>query len=210
MSAYEIALAVALLSAPPGTPEPTPAADEWNTLQTALHQTAIDWEILDPRETRYVLSRVEDFEPDLNLLRRRYQDLDEAPRVADSNRFPDRRTVNELVRFNRAYRKHLDTRQIMEADRADSIREAVRETDRLYAVWDAVRDSRCEFYYITVRRQALKKLKELVGTEAYAGGDLPPYVPEWRLRGDQMTADAFPEALGSAAGPREPAAPARS
>ena len=77
--------------------------------------------------------------------------------------------------------KHLDTRQVMEADRADTIREAVRETDRLYAVWDAVRDSRCEFYYVTVRRQALKKLQEMVGPEAYAAGDLPPYVPEWRF-----------------------------
>lgn len=180
-TAYEFALAVALLTAPPGTPEPLPANDQWPALQTALHETAIAWEILDPRETRYVLSRVEDFDPDLNLLRRRYQDLQDAPRVADSNRFPDRRTVNELVRFNRAYRKNLDTRQVMESDRAEIIREAVRETDRLYAIWDAVRDSRCEFYYVTVRRQALKKLKELIGEEAYETGELPPYVPDWRF-----------------------------
>ena len=56
------------------------------------------------------------------------------------------------------------------------------ETDRLYLVWDAVRDARCDFYYVTVRRQALKKLRDLVGDEAYATGELPPNVPTWRFR----------------------------
>ena len=41
-----------------------------------------------------------------------------------------------------------------------TVRSAMKETDRLYHVWDAVRDSRCDYYYVTVRRQALKKLKE--------------------------------------------------
>jgi hypothetical protein len=182
MSPYDLVLAATLLTAPPGTPEPAPDADRWPALQAAIHQTAVEWEILDSRETRYVLSRPEDFEADLNLLRRRYAELADAPKLADGTRFPDRRTVNDLIRFNRAYRKHLETRQVWEADRADAIRTAVTETDRLYRVWDAVRDARCEFYYVTVRRQALKKLKEMIGDDAYALGELPPYVPEWRFR----------------------------
>ena len=48
-------------------------------------------------------------------------------------------------------------------------------------MWDAVRDARCEFYYVTVRRQALKKLRDLVGEEAYLAGTLPPNVPTWRF-----------------------------
>jgi hypothetical protein len=182
MSTYDLVLAATLLTAPPGTPEPAPDADRWPALQAAIHQTAVEWEILDSRETRYVLSRVEDFEADLNLLRRRYAELVDAPKLADAARFPDRRTVNDLIRFNRAYRKHLETRQVWEADRADAIRTAVLETDRLYRVWDAVRDARCEFYYVTVRRQAMKRLKEMIGDDAYASGELPPYVPEWRFR----------------------------
>src|SRR5438067_9930607 len=129
MSPYDLVLAAALLTAPPGTPEPAPAADRWPALQAALHQTAVEWEILDPRETRYVLARLDDFETDLNLLRRRYVDLADAPPVLDGARFPDRRTVNELIRFNRAYRKNLETRQVWEADRADAIRVVVLETD---------------------------------------------------------------------------------
>ena len=182
MTPYDLVLAATLLTAPPGTPEPVPDADRWPAVQAALHQTAVEWEILDSRETRYVMSRVEDFEADLNLLRRRYAELADAPKLSDAARFPDRRAVNDLIRFNRAYRKHLETRQVWEADRADAIRAAVLETDRLYRVWDAVRDARCEFYYVTVRRQALKKLKEMIGDDAYSLGELPPYVPEWRFR----------------------------
>jgi hypothetical protein len=34
---------------------------------------------------------------------------------------------------------------------------------------------------VTVRRQALKKLKEMIGDDAYTLGELPPYVPVWRF-----------------------------
>src|SRR5439155_11277213 len=108
------------------------------------------------------------FSADLNMLRRRYKELADAPRLADSYRFPERAAVNELVRFNRAYRKNLDQRHLL-------------ETDRLYQVWDAVRDARCEFYYVTVRRHALKKLKDQIGDEAWDTATLPPGVPTWRF-----------------------------
>ena len=181
MTAHDLVLAAALIVAPPGTPESSPSAERWPVVQAALHQTAIGMELLDDREKRYVLARVEDFDCDLNLLRRRHVDLADAPRVADGFRFPERRAVNEFIQFNRAYRKNLEHRQAWESDRADVIRIALLETDRLYRVWDLVRDSRCEFYYVTVRRQAMKQLKEAVGDEAYTAGDLPPYVPEWRF-----------------------------
>jgi hypothetical protein len=179
MSASDLVLAAALLAAPAGTPEPVPTADRWPQVQAAIHQTAVEWELLDPREVRYVLSRVEDYECDLTLLRRRHAELADAPKVVDAGRFPDRATVNEMVNFNRAFRKTLERRMAWETDRTHQFAAALAETDRLYRVWDTVRDARCDFYYITVRRQALKKLKELIGSEAYVVCDLPPHVPEW-------------------------------
>jgi hypothetical protein len=183
MSPSDLVLAVALLSAPPGTPEPIPSPDRWPAIQAAIHQVAVDWELLDPREARYVLSRVEDFECDLTILRRRHEELADAPKVAESGRFPDFDTINELIRFNRTHRKHLETRLLWETDRAELYRTAIVETDRLYRVWDAVREARGECYYVTVRRLALKRVRELIGTEAYALGELPPAVPEWRFNG---------------------------
>jgi hypothetical protein len=181
MSGADLILAAILLTTPPGIPEPTPPEDRWPALRDAVHQVAVEWEILDQRETRYVLARAEDFSTDLNMLRRRYQELADAPPAADGFRFPDRNVVNEMVRFNRAFRKHLDQRQQLEADRTDALRAVMWETDRLYSVWDAVRDARCEFYYVTVRRAALKKLRDLIGEEAYLAGRLPPNVPTWRF-----------------------------
>ena len=181
MSHGDLILAAILLTTPPGVPEMPPPADQWVGTRDAIHKLAIDWEILDTRETRYIMARPEDFCSDLNLLRRRYQELVDAPRVTESYRFPDRSAVNDLVKFNRAYRKHLDQRHELEMDRSEALRTVMRETDRLYQVWDAVRDARCEFYYVTVRRQALKKLRDLVGEEAYYAGNLPPNVPTWRF-----------------------------
>lgn len=181
MSSGDLILAAVLLMTPPGVPESTPPADQWPGIRDAIHKLAVEWEILDPREQRYILARPEDYGSDLNLLRRRYQELADAPHVAESFRFPDRNTVNDLVRFNRAFRKHLDQRHELEMDRSETLRTVMRETDRLYQVWDAVRDARCEFYYVTVRRQALKKLRDLVGTDAYEAGNLPPNVPMWRF-----------------------------
>ena len=55
-----------------------------------------------------------------------------------------------------------------------------RETQA--GVWDAIRDSRCEYYYITVRRQALERVRDTIGVVAYYNGNYPPHVPVWRFR----------------------------
>jgi hypothetical protein len=180
MFPFDYLLAVALLTAPVDGSEPTP--DVYASLSPTIQAVAIQWEILDPREVRYVLTRSEDFASDLKLLRRRYQELANAPPVSDCQRFPDRATISDLLTFNRAYRQHLDSRLSVELVRWWELREAVQEADRLYQVWDTVRDARCDYYYVTVRRQALKRLRDTIGPEAYYGGNLPPHVPLWRFQ----------------------------
>lgn len=182
MSSFEYVLAVALLTASPDAPEPNFGPTACTRLQPVMQSLAVSWEILDPREVRYVLTRTEDFASDLKLLRRRFHDLADAPKLEDGFRFPDRATVSDLLAFNRAYRQHLDVRQPLELPNWWDLREALQETDRLYQIWDTVRDARCEYYYVTVRRQALKKLREMVGDEAYLSGQLPPHVPVWRFK----------------------------
>jgi hypothetical protein len=181
MTTSDLFLAVMMLSAPIGTPEQVPLPDRWPAIQAALQQTALDWEILDPRETRYVMAKIEDFQDDLDFLRKRLYELAEAPRIVDANRLPDRRLVNDYIQFNRAYRAHLETRLIWEADRACLITEAIRETDRMFKQWEAIREALGDFHYISVRRQALKRLRDSIGPSAYEAGQLPPYVPEWRF-----------------------------
>ena len=177
-----IVIACIMLSAAPGTPEPLPSEEDFPAIRDAVHMVAIQWEILDTRETSYIFANRGDFDVDLNMLRRRYQDFKDAPRLDESNRLPERKLVNELVQFNRAYRKHLFDKHLLEKDRADQYELAMVETDRLYKVWDAVRDARCDFYYVTVRRHALVRLKDLIGEKDYRDVNLPPNVPVWRWR----------------------------
>jgi hypothetical protein len=172
-------LAFALLTAPPSDPVPTIEPAAWPAFRATIRGVALVCEILDTREERLV--RLEHFGADLTALRKRNQDLRGAPRVCDSLRFPDRHQVDEMLQFNRAYRRHLDSRQIIDRDRASLFKDAIRETDELYRIWELVREATCEIYYVPVRRQALKSLRDLIGEGPYFACDLPPHVPLWRF-----------------------------
>jgi len=175
-------LAVAILTAPTGTIELDSLKLLPSGLRAQIQKTAVRLQILDPREVRYILARPEDFHADLNILRRRYSELANAPTIEDCLRFPDRTVVNDLLAFNRAYRQHIDVRQPVELIHWWELRMALEETEQLYQIWDAVRDARCDYYYVHVRRQALKRLREQIGDQAYYSGDLPPCVPLWRFQ----------------------------
>jgi hypothetical protein len=181
MTAADLMLAVLLLSAPHGVKEVPPMPERWPGLRDALHQTAVDWEILDPREKRNVLVKLEDFQEDLDFLRKRRAELAEAPHLTDCHRMPDRRTINECIQFNRSFRKNMEARLLWESDRAGLIREIIEENERLYKVWDAIRDARSDLHYITTRRHALQRLRDLIGPDAYDSTESPPYVPDWRF-----------------------------
>ena len=181
MFAFECLMAVTLLTAPDDPLDLAQPPPSYDLIRPALQQLAVQWEVLDPREVRYVLARAEDFPADLKMLRNRYQNLADAPPLSEAARFPDRAMVNELLTFNRTYRQYLTVRQPVDLVHGDELRIALNETDHLYQVWDSVRDARCNYYYVTVRRQALKTLREMIGTEAFYRGELPPHVPVWRF-----------------------------
>jgi hypothetical protein len=183
MAILDLILAAALItgSGDAGTADPAAVKEAFPRLKPALVYVALQWEILDPRETRYVLAHADDVVSDLQMLQRRCAELKDAPRVADACRFPDRTICNELLSFNRSYRNHVEVRQPLEMGNAYALRTIQREVDYLYQIWDTVRDARCEYYYITVRRQALKRLKDMLGEDDYFAAKLPPHVPLWRF-----------------------------
>src|SRR5262249_4537953 len=140
MVPLDYVLAVALLTSGTDKADAPVPADGLSSVRPTLQALAVSWEVLDPREVRYVLTRQEDFSADLKLLRRRHRELADAPPLQDCMRFPDRTLINELLAFNRAYRQHLDNRQALEQAYWWELREAVQETERLYYIWDTVRD----------------------------------------------------------------------
>ena len=171
--------ALSLLSAGPGDVLPLVLPADWPAVRDALISQAVEWEILDPRENR--LRRYEELAGDLELLRVRRRELAGAPHLADCQRLPPRAAVEEMLSFNRAYRRSLERRAELEFDRAGDLREAIRETDRLYRIWEAVRDAQCDVYFVSVRRAALLRLQQLLGPPAYLAQQLPPHVPIWRF-----------------------------
>jgi hypothetical protein len=181
MLPFDYLAALVLLTAAPCAHDPGDVSCASSSLRARLQEFAVKWEILDPRELRYILARPEDFSSDLNLLRRRFLELRTAPALGDCLRFPERAVVNELLTHNRTYRTQIDLRQPIELIHWWELRVASQETERLYQIWDSVRDARCDYYYVVVRRQALKRLREQVGDEAYCSGNLPPSVPLWRF-----------------------------
>jgi hypothetical protein len=175
-------VAAALLAAPPGSDDPPASADLYMQLAPTMHELAVGWEILDPRESRYLLARKDDFKSDINLLRQRFHELVDAPFLPDCMRFPPRQVVSELLSFNRGYKEHLERCRIAGTTPDPRFDSMLAEVDRLYQIWDAIRDSRCEYYYITVRRQALKKVRDAIGEEAFYNGNFPPHVPLWHFK----------------------------
>jgi hypothetical protein len=180
MYALEFALAILLLSAPADTIELADPAATHRYVASAMRRVALQWEILDPRETDY-LQHAQDFAADLKLLQGRFEELSTAPPLADAYRLPCRDLVNDMLAFNRAYRENINNRLDLDTVHADELRTILTETDLLYRVYDSVRDARCEYFFITYRRQALAQLRELVGVHAFYSGQLPPNVPLWRI-----------------------------
>src|SRR4051812_3138573 len=127
MIPLDYVLAAALLTGPPDAAAPAGAADTYASLCPMLQHVAGEWEILDPREVRYVLTRKEDYKPDWAPLRRRHYDLADAPPLHDCMRFPPRSAVTQMLSFNRAYRENLEKRKEVERNRADEHEEALQE-----------------------------------------------------------------------------------
>lgn len=178
MTPHPYLLAAALIIAEPDAPLTVPITDQ--TIAD-VRDLAIHLELLDPREIRYTFFRACDFEADLNIVRRRRVHIGNAPPVSDVQRFPPKDQINELLTFNRTYRNYADCWRFAAGPRQDFFAEAVTETDRLYCIWDALRDAQCEYYYVTVRRAALLKVREEIGPADYYAGRLPPWVPVWRF-----------------------------
>ncbi len=169
--------ALALLLAPPDTPESTPTNTEWTTLQPALHRQALALQLLDRRENTLVALR--EFETDLNLIRWRYELLKDAPLIAECDYLPCKLTTTNHLTLNIAYRHWLEARQFCELDRLGHFKIALTQTEILYQVWSAIQDAQSEYNYITIRRTALLRLRQLLGIEAYHLHEFPPCVPIW-------------------------------
>ncbi len=180
MFSYDCVLAAVLLTAAPDLACPLDHR-ALELLRPSLMQLALDAELVDPREEPLLRGQSRDVAGDLRTLQNRWHESLCTPRLEECQRFPRRTIINELLTFNRAYRSDLLARMDLDALHAEELRSAVQETDQLHRLWNLLRDARCEFYYVTVRRQSLRQFRDAVGAEAFDRGQLPPHVPYWHF-----------------------------
>ena len=174
MFTYDCVLAAVLLTSPIESTELVPHLE---LVQPTFLQLAIDAEVLDPREEQYLECLSNDLAGDWRVLRKRFDHLLNAPSLFECDRFPDRKRIEDLLCFNRDYRKDLHSSLQLDPRYADEVRTAIAEVDQRYYVWTTLRDARTPFYYVTVRRQAMMHLRDLLGAEAFYRSELPAPVP---------------------------------
>lgn len=181
MASLDCLVAAVLLTSAPEVPASSEALAWAATCRAPLLALALDAQVIDPRERFHFLNDSQDTARDVKALQSRFQDFAFAPLAEEALRFPDRKTTEDFLAFNRDYQKHLMARLEIDSVNGVHLRLAMQETDQLHKVWCAVLDARRGYHDITVRRQALQLLRELIGDEAFYSGRLPPYVPVWRL-----------------------------
>lgn len=162
----DIVLASVLLSTDASVDE-----DWFETLHPTLTSLAISSEIIDPKEKDLTLA----------ALQRRNEEFKNYPMLGECSRWPERKLIVALLGLNRSCRNDLTRRLEVDLFHEDEIKDAINNCDQLYQVLDTLRDAQCDYYYVTVRRQALKLLRDLIGEEAFYSGYLPPPVPIWYL-----------------------------
>lgn len=178
-------LCVLLLAAPdcpPAAPESLAAAETVAPPLPPLscfHRWLVDSELFDAREARHYFADAQYFLGDLFTLRDRVERLRFAPPVADAGLLPSRDTITELLAKNRlAYEVLQQQRDLLLTSRQrDHASEILRDLDFAYHVLDTARDATCDYYYVGVRREALKKLRDdLLGPDLYYRGVIVPPV----------------------------------
>lgn len=100
-----------------------------------------------------------------------------APHLGELDRFPPQPFIIDSINANRRYKVRLLERLPHDLLEADAVRAEICEVDRLYLIYDTLRDAMSAYYWPSLRRTDVAKLRELLGPTAFYSGWLPPSVP---------------------------------
>lgn len=146
-------------------------------MRHSLMAVSIQLELMDPREVSHWWN-YRQFNDGCKELQVRYADLVDCPEVADSLRFPSREFCRNALEFNWNYTQHLENHLEIACDIDKPwIEEAIKESIQLRRLWSSLEDTQAGYYYVYVKRRALREVRDTVGLKNYYQGILPPYVP---------------------------------
>lgn len=167
-------LAFVLLVTPPDQ-DLHPPYEMFNAVQLPLKILCVHLEILDPKADAYMFVRQYDFFTDMNIVRRHYTSLKDAPPVAASWLFP--RGATDARMFNSACKARLEVYQKAHPEKFWECAWLLDELAIRWKVWDLVSDAQNKDLYVTTRREALKQLRNRIGPEAFYSGQPPLWAP---------------------------------
>jgi hypothetical protein len=162
-------LALTLLTAPE---LPTDLPPETPALREAIRRQAIALGLLEPD------GQVDELRHWLRWLRNAYG----GPPLADLERFPPYDVAMTWLILNRQFRETLTARIVLERHHRAELSVVLEEAQRLYDIFDALRDAQRTSYNLTYRRTRLKQLWLLLGPEDYGAARLPCPIPWSGLR----------------------------
>lgn len=154
-----------------------PIPQDCHVYSPVLQRCAIALELIDRREHRHILVDSDLFQNDMAMLRRRAMDLRDVPFIIEANRLPPRWLALAYMTWNRDVYKMVELRAVSELHHASHHRQMMLELDKLYAIWDAVADAQSEYFYVHLKRMALRQIIDHAGYDAFYSGNLPYPVP---------------------------------
>ncbi len=132
----------------------------FNTLQLIVI-FLLSNQIMDKRELKYVFINTSDLISDMKIMSDRINNLKDVDSVEFAYIFPPRWAINEYLLLNKSYRQFLGRAKLLYPG-TSIFQDTIEEVDYLYTLYDKIRDAQCEYYYIHIRREALKEAKRLL------------------------------------------------
>ncbi len=148
--------------------------DKW--MSVAAQAVLVMAGVLDPVECKSFLVKDDELKKDATILMARWAELWDMPPAWDADRLPARQQIDEACSFNRAMRLWLSNRLPNDHLNAEQLHDAIQDLDRRYVIWDLARDARSTYCWVSGKRKALDKLRDLIGDEAYYSGRLPSHI----------------------------------
>jgi hypothetical protein len=141
-------------------------------------------EITDDWENINLLTSEDIANHQLGILQGTYQILKNTPFVKDFHpryKIAPAETFSHSLQMIRQHKYYLQERLEWELDREDVLREAIRQTERCYLIWDAIVDINSGDHRKCYKRLAYSNLITLLGDELGAE-ILPDMIPQWTAR----------------------------
>ena len=160
---------------------PTAPPDEWSQdplFRLQVIQMAVAEEIIDPLWAKNWFNYPSAYSSDLLLLRTRWRESRDWPRLHEVKRYPPHLICQDQERFASQLKGWMIQRSLLEAQHESPQVLAFLEEMRIYQmVWDQAEQATNPSRGILERRRALGRLREMLGEELYWAGYLPPPVP---------------------------------